>query len=724
MQHNHFILRLIIGAMLLGIVVYLCNILPRLDSLNAVLAVTLLLSLLVGAVNCYCYIIRATKTSLTFDPKGWIVWMLARRSMGYVVILMLAFLSSFCFVIHVPSLNNIGFGFIFLTVPVFAGVYYCFRKIFEGQSVDWMINGRSLLCSLVVTPLVMVLLYGLGLNYSDLPVHGNLQAAIDAQPKPWDDTNSALIRNASEWSILWGACRDFGFGQLFQANRYIAIILVSIGYWALFFNICSLLASVFVPLREYKRLVLPLIPSLDLPKILPKQLISLCPTLIVLVSLCFALFNWEERDAAMIPDPEPVKVGLIKIGDRFFNKDVETLRTELQEKLHDELNRAVAGPLGKLEGFQGTLTHYNAQRVELQNRLMGLQNNTFIELKKLHEEELFPRMDRNIDAYLDWYYSITGEYVRLGNLAAGNIEGHLKGKLNEYLMKNVNYQKAEGLMKRFSEESGKITAQIAVFEELTKQLLKDAAEVSEEVARIKEEFQIKGKQEVDAMIAEHEVPPPENISSVIIDGDYVSMDDFLESFQDISFELSSLLERVEIYTNEMQDLLKIFTYHSNEYLFFKGRMTMAGVVGIAGLARGTALGARIASKVAGKQAFKIAVEAVAKLVVKRAIGGGGGAVAGAAVGAGVGSVVPVVGTGIGAAAGGAIGGIGAWIATDYALVKLEEYLSRENFKREILSSVNEQKAEVMKALEDIFQVNKSTVPQTLDEINQKQGNER
>ena len=726
MQCNNFIIRLVMSVMLLGIVAGLCYVLPRLGSLNAVLAATLLLSLLVGAANCYCYIIRATEKSLTFDPKGWIAWILGRRYVGFVIIFILAFLSSLCFVIYVPSLNDVGFIFIFLAAPVFAGVYYCFRKLFERESVVWMITGRSLFWTLLVTPFLTALLYGLFLNCSGfVPVYDNLEAAIDAQSKPWEGADSDQLRNIGEWSILWGACRDFGFGQLFQANlqanRYIAVGLVSIGYWTLFFNICSLLAFFFVPFGEYKRLVLPLTPCLELPKISPKRFVPLLfQLLIVLVPLCSALLFWKEQNKIVIPDPEPAKIVLIKIGDGVFSKDIETRIVELQKKHRDAFDHVLAGPLGKLDGVRDTLADINDQKTELLNTLAGLQNNTFMELKKLHEEELFPRIDRNVDNYLDWYYSITAEYIRLWNLMAGNIEEHLKEKLNEYLMKNVNFQKAEGIVNRFSAESDKIIAQLTILNELAKKLSEQAAEVSEEVARIQEEFQIKWKHEVDAIIVESKVSAPEDMSAVIIDGEYASRDDFLASFQGGSIELSSAMERLNIYMNELHDLSRIFTYHSHEYMSFKSRVRTSNVIGLAGTGIGVTIGAKIASRIAGNQAFKMAVEAVAKMVVKRTIGGGGGAATGAAVGAGVGSVVPVVGTGIGAVAGGVIGGVGAWFASDYLLVKLEEHISRESFKREILSGVNEQKAEVIRALEDIFQVNRNTVPKTFGEPHQKQ----
>jgi hypothetical protein len=418
----------------------------------------------------------------------------------------------------------------------------------------------------------------------------------------------------------------------------------------------------------------------------------------------------RDREQAFIPDPEPVKLVLVKIDDNFFNRDVETLIAELDKAIRDERDRALAGPLGKMDAFENTLAEYNEQMAELQNSLAGLKNNTYLELKKLHEEELFPRMERNVDNYLNWYYSITGEYVRLGNLVAGNIEDHMKGKLNEYLTKDVSFQKANAMMKRFSDESVKIAAQIAAIESLTKQTLEHVAAASEEFAQISEQFQSQWDQAVDVILTKNKVAKPEDMAAVEITREYASMDDFLESYQDISVELSSVMERFEVYTKEVRDLLKIFAHHKDENISFNTRMTGASAVGTFG----AAIGARIAVRIAGKQVFKTAAAAVGKMVVKRGTGIGTGAGAGAAGGAAIGSVVPGVGTVIGAVVGGVAGAAGAWLATDYVFVKLEEQISRESFKREILSGVNEQKGEVMMALENIFHVNKTPADQSLN----------
>ena len=63
------------------------------------------------------------------------------------------------------------------------------------------------------------------------------------------------------------------------------------------------------------------------------------------------------------------------------------------------------------------------------------------------------------------------------------------------------------------------------------------------------------------------------------------------------------------------------------------------------------------------------------------------------MGAAVGSVVPAVGTVAGAVVG-FLGGIVFGVGTDYALLAVEEKVDREDFKSEIVTSINEHRNEM------------------------------
>ncbi|MBU0960130.1 MAG: hypothetical protein KKH60_01275, partial [Proteobacteria bacterium] len=94
-----------------------------------------------------------------------------------------------------------------------------------------------------------------------------------------------------------------------------------------------------------------------------------------------------------------------------------------------------------------------------------------------------------------------------------------------------------------------------------------------------------------------------------------------------------------------------------------------------------------------KNTIKIAAKALSKIVLSKTAGSAGGAAAGAAAGAAVGSLLPVVGTATGAVVGGVIGAVAAGITVDAMLLMLEETLSRETFKQELLNSIEEARAE-------------------------------
>lgn len=55
-------------------------------------------------------------------------------------------------------------------------------------------------------------------------------------------------------------------------------------------------------------------------------------------------------------------------------------------------------------------------------------------------DRAFDRMEQNVDGYLDWYYSLTAEYVRLAKLLTGDIEGYMEQKLSEHIQKGEAYE--------------------------------------------------------------------------------------------------------------------------------------------------------------------------------------------------------------------------------------------------------------------------------------------
>jgi phage tail tape-measure protein len=83
---------------------------------------------------------------------------------------------------------------------------------------------------------------------------------------------------------------------------------------------------------------------------------------------------------------------------------------------------------------------------------------------------------------------------------------------------------------------------------------------------------------------------------------------------------------------------------------------------------------------------------LAKVVASKTVGGAAAGAAGAAAGATAGTVVPGVGTAVGAVIG-FIGGLVVGVSVDKLLIELEEAISREEFKKSILSAIDEARVE-------------------------------
>jgi hypothetical protein len=125
-----------------------------------------------------------------------------------------------------------------------------------------------------------------------------------------------------------------------------------------------------------------------------------------------------------------------------------------------------------------------------------------------------------------------------------------------------------------------------------------------------------------------------------------------------------------------------------EVIDVKLRAAGAGVGAVTGI---------VAAKVVGKAVAKGTVKLAAKAIAKAAVSKGASATAGAGAGAVLGSIIPGAGTLVGAAVGATIGLV-VGVSVDALLLKVEEVLSREEFRREILASIDEARLEFYTSL--------------------------
>lgn len=239
-----------------------------------------------------------------------------------------------------------------------------------------------------------------------------------------------------------------------------------------------------------------------------------------------------------------------------------------------------------------------------------------IELEKA-VNKTYDEMEANVDKYLDWYYSLGGEYSRIYKLLTGSVEEYMQEKLRKAIAPS------EGLNQAF-----------AVFNENTE----------------------KAKAEIEKILQQNRLD--------LKDGQY----------------------KVAINTN-IEDV-----YKKNEIkniINLKERLILS--VG-ASFAAG-AIASKVAGRIASKTAFKTASKAAAKMAAQKG--------AGAALSTVTGAFTSVFTSPVG----GAAIGIATGVALDKGMLKLEEAINRDQYKSEIISSLEESRRQTLKIIDDTFKDN-------------------
>lgn len=243
----------------------------------------------------------------------------------------------------------------------------------------------------------------------------------------------------------------------------------------------------------------------------------------------------------------------------------------------------------------------------------------------------FHRLENEaVDEYLDWYYSLTAEWGRLVKLLAGGVE-RLEGHL------------AEKVRETFEQEKWYAGINTA-FERLM---------AADEEARKAYE------QTVRAILERNRVGS--------------------QRLQDVEIDVASIAS--------LEDILKP-SFHQD---FVPAAHRFLGASG-GGAAVAGGVGTIVAQKVKTKILAKVVLKVAAKAPLKALASKIGSAAAAAATGAAAGSAVPGLGTAVGAA-GGAVVGVATGVAIDGALLELEEALSRDEFRQEIVSAIREARRE-------------------------------
>ncbi|WP_216366901.1 hypothetical protein [Halovulum dunhuangense] len=213
--------------------------------------------------------------------------------------------------------------------------------------------------------------------------------------------DSAIAGLVARWAGILNAVESFVMGSLGQfgsPGSVLALGIILARDFALFLALATLFAAFCLPLGEYRR-ILHRRTELDLPppSAVGIAFVSAIGTVAVIAYLqVFALVDQAIRNSPWL-----------------------SATTERAGRLVEQIDQAFyeSGTIDQINAALGDAALDPQQMATLEQSLVSG----------------FDAMERNIDGYLDWYYSLPAEYARTGHLLAGNLEEHLRSKLVEHL---------------------------------------------------------------------------------------------------------------------------------------------------------------------------------------------------------------------------------------------------------------------------------------------------
>lgn len=533
----------------------------------------------IALAGIYSSAVTQTRMMSYYKTSGLVFKLFSGRIIRPIIWVIWALTSSFAMLLQFSTYSELEWLTLVLAIPAFWYIHkICNRVLSNELKKRYVISSFAITWARWLCPVLLVVVYAiLVLMFAESKNYLSLADAVAAtRTNTPEVAGSAVVQLALFFVSFLDGTQAYLGSTLRQFGEHVPLLLVIFGSFMVFFNASATFASFVIPRMEYRRVFGPISdeavpPTLTRARLAIASAVVTVLTLFIYVPIFANLEDVARANPRFIELLKNAQLKVEKIDDAFYRPG--TMRA---------IELAKATSLDKI----------NVSRSVLNEQI----------------DRAFNQMESNVDDYLDWYYSLSGEYARLAKLMTGEIEKYMEDQLAERLKQEESLKPV----------LAGIEVALANYKDITDEYQKNVQNILVSNRLLVPEFGANG------------------ISSTASDRLLVMQ---------THFDVVSMRNRV------------------------------AGGVAAAGI------GATIIAKIVGKGIFKAAGKALTKVAVAKAAGTAGGAF----IGATIGSVVPGAGT----VAGGMLGGAIAGVIMDKVLLKLEEEISREDFKKEIIGSIRE-----------------------------------
>jgi hypothetical protein len=246
-----------------------------------------LFSIPITLCGIYGNTIRQIRRLTFFAKRGWIFRVLSGRALKVIFWTFWGLGSSFFMLVQFHTYNDLEWIVFFLVVPVYWIIFSMSHKLIAGELKSYIVANTALVLARLLCPLVMLVIYvALAVHVGETPAYSSLQEAVNAQKAAVEDmTGSALVWEVSQYLAFYDGAKAYALGRLEGQDALLALLLLGIGGFVVFYNACAILSCFLIPGAEYRRVFGPLSDA-DQPKPIPPFRIAA----IVAVTTFLALF--------------------------------------------------------------------------------------------------------------------------------------------------------------------------------------------------------------------------------------------------------------------------------------------------------------------------------------------------------------------------------------------------------------------------------------------------
>lgn len=378
-----------------------------------------------------------------FAARGWIHFLLSRRPLKILFWTGYAFASAYFMLLQMYAYQPRQWAAFFLVAPVLLGAYLVTRRVTFREVKPYLANAIALHYARHLASAAMVLLHLAALLWfapTETP-HSTLAEAIDHERRALTAlAGSAIVFESANAMAWYLGASAFAVGALSQWQASAALVVAAVGSWVVYFNACSVLACFLISPVEYRRVFGPLT-NAAVPEPLHPARVGIIAAVLAVVVIFLYLPGVAAIEARLQAD------------DRFreHRGGAERIAHQIVERIDGAYY--AAGTSDRLREARDRLLLAHAEACA-----------------RMEEEanRAFDTLAGGVDPFLDWYYSLTAEYLRIANVLTGNLEDYLREKLADHLRQREAFGRYEEAVRSALADHGEA---LAAFHAATRRIL-------------------------------------------------------------------------------------------------------------------------------------------------------------------------------------------------------------------------------------------------------------